>query len=138
MAHDDDDDNLKAKTNPDWWRQRRRAEVRREIADQELQRLVKLEPRIWDILTAARTQAFSPTYNRLNTYYELRERAAALVGWNVGDEARKRGLATTEAYNKVVNAMSELLPPDIADLVGAGDLTEEEAEELREQERNGN
>lgn len=127
----DDDDEMARKTNPIWWRKRRAAEVRRQIADQELQRVLKLDQRIWAILTEARIQKFSPEYNRIETYYDLKHRVEQIVGHLAGDEARKRGLGTSKAYDAVIFAVSELLPPDITDLLGSGDLTDEEAEELR-------
>lgn len=126
-----DDDEMTQKTNPHWWRKQRASEVRRQITDQELQRVLKLDHRIWDILTEARNQKFSPDYNRIETYYDLKHRIQGIVGHLAGEEARKRGLATSKAYDAVIVAVSSLLPPDITDLIGSGDLTDEEAEALR-------
>lgn len=115
-------------TNPAWWRRQRAQEIAREKADRRLQRILRMEPKAWDVLTMAREQQFSPAYNLEHEYVYLKHRAQRLVGW----DARNPQLRSHEDYDAMIRAISSLLPPDVSELRSSGDLTDDEAEELHQ------
>lgn len=115
-------------TNPAWWRQRRAKEIARQKADKELQRVLRLEPKAWEVLTMARTQQFSVGYNLEHEYVHLKHRIERIVGW----WARNPALRSHLAYEAMIHAVSRLLPPDVSELRASGDLTADEAEELHQ------
>lgn len=113
-------------TNPTWWRRQRAKEIAREKADERLQRVLRAEPKAWEVLTMAREQKFSLTYHQDHEYVHLKHRAMRLVGWG----ARNPLLRSHEYYDAMIYAISCLLPPDVSELRFTGDITDDEAEQL--------
>ena len=78
--------------------------------------IVAMEPEIGRILEAAKHQKNEPGYNRIERYYQLRNRAACYVGWKAKDPLLK----TTDHYDTIVGLIGDLLPADDVDLYPEG------------------
>lgn len=73
---------------------------------------LSLEPRLAPLIEAAKQQSNEPGYNRIRRYYELKQRAYDLVGW----ECTNPALRTTKHFDAIVITIAELLPNDDVDL----------------------
>ncbi len=92
------------------------AALARVSSNERLKALVSREPRLKPIIDSAAAQQNTPGYHRINTYYALKKRASALVGW----ESPNPALNQTEHFDPVMDAIIDLLPPDDSDLYPEG------------------
>ena len=80
---------------------------------QLLEAALMYEPHLEELLNLARNQQTSEDYNRLRTFIDLKKKVSLYVGW----AAKKPELRSEDYLKVVVDAISELLPPDKIDLM---------------------
>jgi hypothetical protein len=90
-------------------------------ADQLVAESVRMEPRLLPLINEARAQQAYEGYSRVRTYYALKARAYALVGY----EAERPELRTPRHYDAVLGAIEWLLPPDSIDRMDSGEEPDE-------------
>jgi hypothetical protein len=100
------------------------AALNRYRTNSDLQAVVTLEPRVRPLLESAAARLNGPGYNRIREYDRLKTAAMHLVG----DGSENPHLKTHKAYDLVVRAIDDLLPPDDVDLFPEGKPKEEEAD----------
>ncbi len=81
-----------------------------------MQRLLRIEPRLSPIVSQLIQIRAAKGYNRLQEY----GRAKALVYYLVGDGAERPEIRDSESYDVLIQVISDLLPPDVADLYPNG------------------
>jgi hypothetical protein len=86
--------------------------IKRMMENERLQEILRVEPRLWSVVSDAAIQRRSRTYHRIRTYLALRNRVIPLVGWY----AEREELRTSDHYQLVIDTIVDLLPPDEADL----------------------
>lgn len=94
---------------PKWTK---KAAIERMEANQLLQEILGIEPRLVPIIEEAKNQQRTRGYIRVQKYVELRTRASLLVG----STAEKIELRTSAHYDVVIQTIGDLLPPDQIDL----------------------
>jgi len=92
--------------------------VARQQVDTTLQEALQGEPRLVDVVSAARRQRNLPGYSRLRAYPALKRGLYPLVGM----AAQVRELRTSNHYDAVLVAINEWLPNDVQDLRDDGSL----------------
>jgi hypothetical protein len=91
--------------------QERMACWQRDSASKYLREAVAREPDLLKVLELARRSQRVQGYNRVRRYYDFKELIESLVGW----ECRLDELKTTEHFDAVMRAMSQMLPGDRGD-----------------------
>jgi hypothetical protein len=86
--------------------------IKRMMENERLQEILRVEPRLWSVVSDAAIQRRSRTYHRIRTYLALRNRVIPLVGWY----AEREELRTSDHYQLVIDTIVDLLPPDEVDL----------------------
>lgn len=92
------------------------AALERYRSNVRLRDVISIEPRIQPLLESAAVQENEPGYHRIHTYDSLKTAACSLVGVT----AENPQLRTSAAYDLVVGAIADLLPPDDVDLYPDG------------------
>ena len=90
----------------------RKSAYQRMLSNTRIQEILLLEPRLLEFLIQAHTQKTGDSYNRIQTYVELRNAVIPLVGWY----AEHPDLRTSSDYMVVIETISDLLPPDRWDI----------------------
>jgi hypothetical protein len=81
-----------------------------------MQSLLRIEPRLSPIISHLIQIKASKGYNQSQEY----SRVKSLVYHLVGDGAEKPEIQDSESYDVLIHVISDLLPPDVADLYPNG------------------
>ncbi len=84
--------------------------------NKKLQKIIKIEPRVSEIISDVLKLKNCQGYNRDEGYRHFKSRAKQLVG----DYAEKDKVGDSESYDVVIQTIADLLPPDGADLYHDG------------------
>ena len=80
--------------------------------NKKFQHIVKIEPRISEVISKIIKTRATQGYNRDSEYYRFKEEISKLVG----DGAEKDEVADSDSFDVIIKVISDLLPPDITDL----------------------
>src|SRR6266511_3643618 len=86
--------------------------VKRLNENKKLQKVVKIEPRVSEIISEVLKLKNCQGYNRDEAYSHFKSRAKKLVGY----DAEKDEVGDSDSYDVVIQTIAELLPPDAVDL----------------------
>jgi len=90
--------------------------VQRLNENEKLQKIIKIEPRVSEIISEVLKLKNRQGYNRDEEYSNFKSRANKLVGYY----AEKNELGDSDSYDVVIQTIVELLPPDAVDLYPDG------------------
>ncbi len=90
--------------------------VQRLNENQKLQKIIKIEPRVSQIISEVLKLKNCQGYNRDEEYNKFKSRAKKLVGFY----AEKKEVGDSDSYDVVIQTIVELLPPDGVDLYPNG------------------
>ncbi|MFN5856111.1 MAG: hypothetical protein ACK456_09485 [Pseudanabaenaceae cyanobacterium] len=84
--------------------------------NKKLQNIIKVEPRVSEIISDLLKIKNCQGYNRYKEYSRFKSKIKNLVG----DNAEKDDVRNSESYEEVIQALISLLPPDSTDLYPEG------------------
>ncbi|HLO13935.1 MAG TPA: hypothetical protein VK206_03835 [Anaerolineales bacterium] len=90
--------------------------VKRLNENKKLLKIIKIEPRVSEIISEVLKLKNCQGYNRDEEYSYFKSKVKELVGY----EAEKDEVGDSDSYNVVIQTIVELLPPDAVDLYPNG------------------
>jgi hypothetical protein len=84
--------------------------------NKKLQKIIKIEPRVSEIISEVLKSKNCQGYNRDEAYSYFKSKVKELVGY----EAEKDEVGDSDSYDVVIQTIVELLPPDGVDLYPNG------------------
>jgi hypothetical protein len=90
--------------------------IQRLNENENLQKIIKIEPRVGEIISEAIKLESYQGYNRDEEYSRLKSRIIKLVGYG----SEKDEVRDSDSYEVVIQTIVKLLPPDMVDLYPDG------------------